>query len=76
MGPGNPEGEGLCLLGVGTRPAEVDGLAEQVQPPFEVLIGEGVLLVHQLVGPERVAGISGLAQEESAPVFGQLREVL
>ncbi len=75
MDAGDVVGECASTGCVGADPAEVQGLVEQHEPPFEVGGREGSLFVDAGVGAERVSCVALNAEQGAAPEGGELGEV-
>jgi hypothetical protein len=73
--PGRRRGVGFGVLGVRPLPAGVDGGHPQLEPAVEVLVAEGLALVHLAVRLEQRAAVAALAEQDPAPVVDQARDV-
>ena len=65
----------LREVGHGTAESVVDGLVEQFQPALVQLRTERIAHVYRLVGAQRVAFVSRLAEELPRPEVDELRDV-
>lgn len=72
---GDAKRERLRLFSIGSRPAIVDGVVEEVEPAIEVIGGECRDGVDSLMLGERIALVSRLAQQDPLPELHQFGDV-
>src|SRR4029079_10200486 len=68
-------GERLDLLCIGTKPSQVDGLEEELQPPLEVCRREGLSRMDELVRPKWVSRVANRSEQGATPKGRPLREL-